>query len=58
MNLLDDEALGQKSYADPRSVPEEIDMVDILRRSELVGAVVDEAGSAVGGHVGRIVDRG
>ncbi len=51
------EALSEKSYADLKSIPEEIDVVDIFRRSELVGPVVDEAGSAVGSHVGRVVDR-
>ena len=39
---LIDEALGEKSYPDLKSIPEEIDMVDIFRRSALVGPVVDE----------------
>ena len=43
VNPLIDEALGQKSYPDLRSIPEDIDMVDIFRRSEHVGPVVDEA---------------
>jgi len=38
------EALGEKSYPDLRSIPEPIDMVDVFRRSELVGPVVDERG--------------
>ena len=42
VNPLIDEALGQKSYPDPRSISAPIDMVDIFRRSELVGPVVDE----------------
>ena len=37
------EALGETSYPDLKSIPEVIDMVDIFRRSELVGPVVDEA---------------
>ena len=43
VNPLIDEALGEKSYPDLKSIPERIDMVDIFRRSELVGSVVDEA---------------
>ena len=44
VNPLIDEALGEKSYPDLRSIPEPIDMVDVFRRSELVGPVVDERG--------------
>ena len=43
VNPLIDEALGEKSYPDLKSIPEPIDMVDIFRGSELVGPVVDEA---------------
>ena len=43
VNPMIEEALGEKSYPDLRSVPEPIDMVDIFRRSELVPPVVDEA---------------
>ena len=43
MNPLIDEALGAKSYPDLKSIPVPIDMVDIFRRSELVGPIVDEA---------------
>ena len=43
VNPLIDEALGEKSYPDLKSIPQEIDIVDIFRRSELVGPVVDEA---------------
>ena len=43
VNPLIDEALGEKSYPDLRSVPDPVDMVDVFRRSELVGPVVDEA---------------
>ena len=43
VNPLIEEVLGEKSYPDLKSVPEPIDMVDVFRRSELVGSVVDEA---------------
>ncbi len=38
-----DEILGEKSYPDLLSVPFDVDMVDIFRRSESVGPHVDEA---------------
>ena len=45
VNPMVDEVLGEKSYPDLKSIPEdiEIDMVDVFRRSELVPPVVDEA---------------
>jgi len=43
VNPLIEEALGEKSYPDLKSVPEPIDMVNIFRRSELVPPVVDQA---------------
>jgi predicted CoA-binding protein len=43
VNPMIEEALGEKSYPDLKSVPEPIDMVDIFRRSELVPPVVAEA---------------
>ncbi len=43
VNPMIEEVLGEKSYPDLKSIPEPIDMVDIFRRSELVGPVVDEA---------------
>ena len=43
VNPMIDEALGEKSYPDLKSVPEAIDMVNIFRRSELVGPVVEQA---------------
>ena len=36
VNPMIEEALGEKSYPDLKSVPENIDMVDVFRRSELV----------------------
>jgi uncharacterized protein len=35
--------LGERCYADLADVPEAIDMVDIFRRSDAVGPIVDEA---------------
>jgi predicted CoA-binding protein len=35
--------LGEPSYASLKDVPDEIDLVDVFRRSEEAGAVVDEA---------------
>ena len=45
VNPMVDEVLGEKSYPDLKSIPEDIDidMVDVFRRSELVPPVVDEA---------------
>ena len=43
VNPMIEKALGEKSYPDLKSVPEPIDMVDIFRRSELTGPVVEEA---------------
>ncbi len=37
------EVLGEKAYPDLISVPDPIDFVDIFRRPEYVGAIVDEA---------------
>jgi uncharacterized protein len=37
------EVLGEKAYADLLSVPIAVDLVDLFRRSELVGPHVDEA---------------
>jgi uncharacterized protein len=37
------EILGERCYADLADVPDAIDMVDIFRRSELVGPIVDAA---------------
>lgn len=43
VNPVEDEILGEKSYPDLASVPDEVDVVDIFRRSELAGVHVDEA---------------
>ena len=43
VNPMIEEALGEKSYPDLKSVPVPIDMVDVFRRSELAAPVVDEA---------------
>ena len=43
VNPVIEEALGEKSYPDLKSVPESIDMVDVFRRSDQVMPVVDEA---------------
>ena len=37
------EILGEACYASLRDVPEEVDMVDIFRRSDHVAPIVDEA---------------
>ncbi len=38
-----DEALGEKAYPTLLDIPERIDLVNIFRRSELVGEIVDQA---------------
>ena len=38
-----DEVLGEKSYASLKEIPVAIDVVDIFRKSEAVGPIVDEA---------------
>ena len=43
INPIEDEVLGEKSYPDLASVPLEVDVVDIFRRSELAGVHVDQA---------------
>ena len=43
VNPNEREVLGEKAYATLADVPGEIDLVDIFRRSEEAGAVVDEA---------------
>jgi hypothetical protein len=38
-----EEVLGEKSYPDLLSIPEEVDVVEIFRRSEAVPEIVDQA---------------
>jgi len=38
-----DNVLGEKCYPDLKSIPEPVDMVDVFRRSSLVGPIVDDA---------------
>ena len=38
-----DTVLGEKCYPDLKSIPEPVDMVDVFRRSSLVGPIVDDA---------------
>jgi len=37
------EALGEKAYTSLKEIPESIDVVDIFRKSQTVGPIVDEA---------------
>ena len=43
VNPEETEVLGEKSYPDLDSVPDEIDVVDIFRRSEFVPEIVEAA---------------
>jgi uncharacterized protein len=43
VNPLENEVLGQKSYASLKDIPEHIDIVNVFRRSEFVPAIADEA---------------
>lgn len=43
VNPLIESCLGEKSYTSLADVPENIDIVDIFRRSEFVEPIVDEA---------------
>jgi uncharacterized protein len=38
-----DEVLGERAYPSLRQVPEPVDVVDVFRRSEYVGPIVDDA---------------
>ena len=52
VNPGEKEVLGETSYPDLDSVPGKIDLVDIFRRSEYVGEVVDAA-IRIGANVAR-----
>jgi predicted CoA-binding protein len=43
VNPNESEVLGEKSYSSLEEIPEHIDVVDIFRRSEFVGPIVDAA---------------
>ena len=43
VNPIVDEVAGLKSYPDLRSIPRNVDLVDIFRRSSQVPPIVDEA---------------
>lgn len=43
VNPNKDTILGEKSYPDLKSIPQSIDLVDIFRRSDAVGPIIDEA---------------
>lgn len=38
-----DEVLGEKCYPDLKSIPEHVDVVDIFRKPDAIGAIVEEA---------------
>ncbi|MSQ61735.1 MAG: CoA-binding protein [Dehalococcoidia bacterium] len=50
VNPNETEVLGERAYASLRDVPEPIEIVDVFRRPEFVGPVVDDA-IAVGAMV-------
>lgn len=41
--LAGQELFGERVYGDLKSIPDDVDMIDIFRRSEAVPAIVDEA---------------
>lgn len=41
--LAGQKLFGETVYADLKSIPDDVDMVDIFRRSDAVGSIVDEA---------------
>jgi uncharacterized protein len=43
VNPNETEVLGEKAYPDLSAVPQEIDLVDIFRRSDEAGTAVDQA---------------
>jgi predicted CoA-binding protein len=43
VNPVEDEVLGERSYPNLASIPDDVDVVDIFRRAALAGVHVDEA---------------
>ena len=43
VNPMLEKVLGERCYPDLKSVPDRVDMVNIFRRSEHVGPIVDDA---------------
>ena len=43
VNPMAEEILGEKSYASLTDIPEKVDIVDIFRKPEQVGPIIDEA---------------
>jgi uncharacterized protein len=43
VNPIETEVLGEKCYAKLSDIPQNVDLVDIFRRSEEAGKIVDEA---------------
>ena len=43
VNPAETEILGEKSYPDLKGIPQKVEIVDIFRKSEDVGPIVDEA---------------
>jgi len=43
VNPTKTEILGEKCYPDLKSIPEKFDVVDVFRRSDAVGPIIDEA---------------
>ena len=43
VNPTKDKILGEKSYPDLSTIPEPVDIVDVFRRSDSVGPIVEEA---------------
>jgi len=43
VNPMYPEILGEKSYSDLSQIPDKVDIIDVFRRPEQVGPVIDEA---------------
>ncbi|SNB45788.1 CoA-binding protein [Geobacter sp. DSM 9736] len=50
VNPAEQEILGEKCYASLRDIPDQVDIVDIFRRSEAVPSIVEDA-IAIGARV-------